>query len=241
MLLGDCTMGIRMRKLILALGLLACATPGLAANPVVVELYTSQGCSSCPPADQVLAELDGHDYVIALALHVDYWDYLGWADDFANPQFSARQRRYARAWRERSVYTPQMVIHGSQYMVGSRGDEVQRQIMMREDMPAPVNLSVAESGDATTVSLTPAHAPVGEATVYLVRYSPGETVEIQRGENAGKRIHYVNIVESWDTIANWGGDAGLTLQIDNLSSGNYVLIVQQAGQGEILVAEPFTR
>lgn len=215
-------------------------TVSQAENPVVVELFTSQGCSSCPPADRLLAQLVTHDYVIALALHVDYWDYLGWKDPFASPAFSARQRRYARVWHERSVYTPQMVVQGTQYMVGSRSDEVQRQIMQYEDSPETVILTAAYSNGSATVALAPIGSDVGEASVYLVGYSDGETVVIERGENSGKTIRYVNVVESWETISNWDGGSEITVQADNLDDLNYVVIVQQAGQGRILAATQLT-
>lgn len=230
--------GIRMRRVLFAVGVAVGSFPAVAQaqDPVVVELYTSQGCSSCPPADQLLVDLAQQDYVIALALHVDYWDYLGWADGFADPQFSARQRRYARAWNERSVYTPQMVIQGKHYMVGSRGDEIQRQIMLFEDRPSLVTLEAVINGAGAEISVRPSAGPIGASTIYLVKYSDGEAVEISRGENAGQVIHYVNVVQSWDAISNWDGDGPLSMRVNDLRAGNYVVIVQKAGQGEILAA-----
>ncbi len=208
-----------------------------ADNPVVVELFTSQGCSSCPPADRVLAELADKDYVIALALHVDYWDYLGWKDAFAQPAFSARQRNYARAWNERSVYTPQMVVQGNQYMVGSRGDEVQRQIMEHESQPQTVMLSVAFSEGSATISIQPADRNVAGSAVYLVGYAAGQEVTIERGELRGQTLHYVNVVKSWDTIAEWDGASAIFLRVHDLDNLlYYAVIVQEAGQGRILAA-----
>jgi len=207
-----------------------------ADNPVVVELYTSQGCSSCPPADRVLEQLAKKDYVIALALHVDYWDYLGWKDAFAQPAFSARQRAYARTWNERSVYTPQMVVQGSQYMVGSRGDEVQRQIMQHEGEPKTVSLDVESGENTTTISIAPFDQDVAGSAIYLVGYSSGQEVTIERGELRGRTLHYVNIVESWDTIAEWDGASAISLQVEDLDNLLYVVIVQEAGQGRILAA-----
>ncbi len=211
-----------------------------AENPIVVELYTSQGCSSCPPADLVLEQLVQHDYVIALALHVDYWDYLGWKDEFADPAFSARQRRYARAWNERSVYTPQMVVHGEQYMVGSRGDEVQRQIMQHENDVVTVSLDVQMHDGSATVSVAPKGRNVAASAVYLVGYSNGQDVAIERGELRGRTLHYVNVVQSWQTVANWDGAAAISFQTQHLGDLNYVVIIQEAGQGRILAAARLT-
>ncbi len=223
-------------KAIFGAALLLAPVSVQADGPVVVELYTSQGCSACPPADRLLAELSTHDYVIALALHVDYWDYLGWKDIFATPAFSERQRSYARAWRTATVYTPQMVVQGVKYMVGSRGDEVQRQIMQYEDVPWDVTLSAVAVGNGARIVVAPKAAPVAAANVYLVRYSPGQDVTIERGENAGKTITYVNVVEAWDVLAEWDGRAELVLNVPQMANGEYVVIVQQKGPGEIYAA-----
>ncbi len=211
-----------------------------ADNPVVVELFTSQGCSSCPPADRVLAHVAEYDNVIALALHVDYWDYLGWKDSFANPAFSARQRRYARNWNERSVYTPQIVVQGVEYMVGSRGDAVQRQIMQYEEHNVTVNVSITFSNGSATITIEPQGQNVAPCAIYLVGYSDGAEITIERGELRGRTLHYTNIVKSWETIANWDGRSSISLRAENLSDLNYVVIVQEAGQGPILAAARVT-
>jgi len=208
-----------------------------ADSPVVVELFTSQGCSSCPPADRLLAELATHDYVIALALHVDYWDYLGWKDGFAQPAFSNRQRSYARQWGERTVYTPQMVVQGVNYMVGTRSDEVQRQIMQFEDQGPKVSLTVSNRGSGIQVEITAAGEGQGPADIYLVRYTPLETVMIERGENAGRTIDYVNVVQSWETLGRWDGRGRAEVNAAAQVAGEYVVIVQTEGLGEILAAQ----
>ena len=109
-----------------ALAVFSFATPSVAqdSNPVVIELYTSQGCSSCPPADALLKEYADRDDVITLALHVDYWDYIGWADTLARPEHADRQRGYAAAAHKRTIYTPQMVLNGEDHVVGSHPDEL---------------------------------------------------------------------------------------------------------------------
>lgn len=216
--------------------LLLAPVAAAAENPVVVELYTSQGCSSCPPADRLLASLATHDNVIALALHVDYWDYLGWKDEFANPEYSNRQRLYARQWHERSVYTPQMVVQGVNYMVGSRGDEIQRQIMQAEEGTPKAALTARNEGRGITVRMeAQVSAPV-EADIYLVRFSESETVVIERGENAGKTIEYVNVVQSWETLGRWDGLGTATVSVPQVESGEYVVILQAPGPGEIYAA-----
>ncbi len=231
-----------MRRLSIFTAMLMFSFPILvkADHPVVVELYTSQGCSSCPPADRVLEQLINKDDVIALALHVDYWDYLGWRDEFADPAYSARQRRYARVWNERSVYTPQIVVQGTEYMVGSRGDAVRRQIMAHEDDRDTVDLDTSFSNGSATITVRPRGRNVAEAAVYLVGYSDGEEVAILRGELRGRTLNYVNIVESWETIANWDGRSAISIQTQNLGDLNYVVIVQEAGQGPILTSARVT-
>lgn len=220
--------------------LLLAPLPAQAEGPVVVELFTSQGCSSCPPADRLLADLAGHDYVIALALHVDYWDYLGWKDDFAQPAFSNRQRLYARQWHERSVYTPQMVIQGVNYLVGSRNDEVQRQIMQFENQTTKVSLAVRNNGGGFLIEISPQIDALGEADIHLVRYTPGETVMIERGENAGRTINYVNVVQDWETLGRWDGTGPASVTVPQAQAGEYVVIVQAVGPGEIYAAQPLS-
>ena len=207
-----------------------------AEHPVVVELFTSQGCSSCPPADRLFAELARQDNVISLALHVDYWDYLGWKDAFALPGFSDRQRQYAHQWHQRSVYTPQMVVQGVSYMVGSRGDEIQRQIMQAEAADAHVELAVSNRGSGMNIEITPLGSEVMEADIYLVRYAAGETVMIERGENAGKSITYVNVVQSWESLGRWAGNAPAVVNVPQAEAGNYVVILQAPGPGQIYAA-----
>jgi len=231
-----------MFKLNIALGAVLLLFPAFAKaeNPVVVELYTSQGCSSCPPADRLLANLATHDNVIALALHVDYWDYLGWADDFAKPEYSNRQRSYARAWHERSVYTPQMVVQGVNYMVGSRNDEIQRQIMQAEGAAPKVSVTAQNDGRGIQVRMEALRGEAAEADIYLVRYSERETVVIGRGENAGRTIEYVNIVKSWETLGRWDGIGAASVNVPQAAAGEYVVIIQAPGPGEIYAATRLT-
>ena len=128
------------------------------ARLVVVELYTSQGCSSCPPADKFLHDLAKRDDVLALGLHVDYWDYIGWKDIFGDPAFSERQRAYARAGNRRSVYTPQMIIQGQEHVVGNHPMDVSELIVRHKARPAHVTLDVQADGETAQVTARPPEA-----------------------------------------------------------------------------------
>ena len=205
----------------LALGTLLAAAPvaaqtapDAAPSPVVVELYTSQGCSACPPADRMLADMIGHDEILPLALHVDYWDYLGWKDGLADPMFTRRQKAYARAKGSRMIYTPQMVIDGRHFIKGAHPGEVAEQIAMARMQPRQVRLSLSAEGDGRfRLEAEPLPGLVaGPMQVTLVHYMPLKTVEILRGENAGSRIDYANVVTFWKPVAEWDGRR--TLQID---------------------------
>lgn len=231
-----------MRRMIsAALGLwLGLAGTGFAqsgtGNPVVVELYTSQGCSSCPPADKILNGLAQRPDVIALALHVDYWDYIGWKDIFADPAYSKRQRAYARFAGARTVYTPQMIVGGMDHLVGIRPAEVDALIRRLAARPAPVALSLGRSGATIRVSAR-ADTPLPRgAVVQFVRYKPLETVTIRSGENAGKTIDYVNIVTEWRQVGDWDGIAELALDLKAPGGDPVAIIIQEPGPGPILAA-----
>lgn len=231
-----------MRRMIsAALGLwLGLAGVGLAqsgtGNPVVVELYTSQGCASCPPADKILIGLAQRPDVIALALHVDYWDYIGWKDIFADPAYSKRQRAYARHAGARTVYTPQMIVGGMDRIVGARPAEVDALIRRFAAKPAQVALSLGRSG-ATVRVRARAGAPLPRgAVVQIVRYKAHETVTIRQGENAGKTLDYANIVTDWRQVGDWDGTSDLALDLKAPGGDPVVIIIQEPGPGPILAA-----
>ncbi|WP_343079379.1 DUF1223 domain-containing protein [Ostreiculturibacter nitratireducens] len=229
------------RMMTAALGLwLGCAGISLAqdtTNPVVVELYTSQGCSSCPPADALLAELAPREDVIALALHVDYWDYIGWKDSFAAPEYTMRQKAYARAVGARSVYTPQIVVQGQEHLVGLRPMELADLIRAHGAKPSPVRLTLERAGGAVRIRAEALGNPLRrELIVQLVRYTPEEVVEIMHGENAGRRITYANIVTSWQPLGEWDGAAPLAMEAPAEGDGPTVVILQEEGPGPILAA-----
>lgn len=208
-----------------------------ADSPVVVELFSSQGCSACPPADALLADLATRDDVIALGLHVDYWDYIGWADTFASPQFTRRQYAYARAAGRNMVYTPQMIIGGNERVMGNEPMQVADLIMSHRDTEYPVRITISRADALLTVQAEAAMAlPEYPMIVQIVRYDPARTVEITRGENAGNTITYANIVTEWTRIGEWTGEDSFSLSIADAGDGPVVAIVQMAGPGAILGA-----
>ena len=172
-----------------------------AADPVVVELFTSQGCSSCPPADEMLGELANRDDVIALSLHVDYWDWIGWKDTFASPAYSERQRGYASVAGSTVVYTPQFVIGGHDQVAGPSGMQLAELIEKHRDATGDV-LRVASGPDGRKVM---AMAVAGGGVLILATIQPEETVKILHGENAGQERTFHNIVRGWDVLAEWDG------------------------------------
>ena len=224
----------------LALAALFSMLPAFAiaqSNPVVVELYTSQGCSSCPPADGLMHDLAKRDDVIALALHVDYWDYIGWKDQFASPEHTARQKAYAFEAGRRMIYTPQMIVNGQDDVVGARSMQLAELIMTHSARPLQVDLNVVRSNGVVTVKASPIGG-LGSGTldIHLVRYMPERTVKITRGENAGKTLSYANIVESWQVIGQWNGRAPIEIDA-NLTDGDpAAILVQHQGPGAIVAA-----
>lgn len=212
-------------------------TAAQAQGPVVVELFTSQGCSNCPPVDALLGELAMQGDVIALGLHVDYWDYIGWPDEFANPAFTARQHGYARASGSTVVYTPQLVINGTSRVVGNQPMNVFSEIMTEAETVDPVRLDVsaAEGGFEVRFQLA-GGVPEAGMVVQLVSYTPHQRVVIGRGENANRVIDYYNIVRSWDVVAEWDGMSPLAMTVLPQADLPHVVIVQEAGFGAILGA-----
>lgn len=209
---------------------------GSGRHPVVIELYTSQGCSSCPPADALMEELAERDDVIPLALHVDYWDYIGWSDRFADPAFTTRQKAYARAVGSRSIFTPQMIVNGQEHLVGVRPMELAELISRHAARTSPVTITLTRSEGKLRIDIA-ADPPLGEkAVVQLIRYSPSQTVSIERGENAGQTIRYTNIVTALEPIAEWDGAQPMSITATLAGPEPAVVIVQERGPGEIVAA-----
>ena len=204
-------------------------------NPVVVELYTSQGCSSCPPADAILHDLAKRDDVIALAFHVDYWDYIGWKDEFADPAHTGRQRTYARIAGRRSIYTPEMIIGGQDSVVGARAMDIVDSIQKQARHESGVSVDLARVGESIQISAQSSKA-TKPMTVQLLRFQAKRDVRITRGENAGKNISYANVVQDWQVLGEWSGKNALDLKVKAPGDMPVVVLLQTKGQGRILAA-----
>ncbi|PRY26736.1 hypothetical protein CLV78_101837 [Aliiruegeria haliotis] len=205
-------------------------------NLVVVELFTSQGCSSCPPADELLTRMAARDDVLPLALHVDYWDYIGWADSFARPEHTKRQKAYAHVAGSRTIYTPQMIVSGDEQIVGTRPMELADAIMKHAASGPIARVSAERDGDRLQVVVPAVTLPGGTAVLQLVRFMPEKTVRIDRGENQGKTISYSNIVTAWDVVGEWSGEADLVAEVPVPGPEAAAVILQAAGHGRILGA-----
>lgn len=193
----------------LALVVPAKANDARTAPRAVVELFTSQGCSSCPPADRLLGELSIREDVVALSYHVDYWDYAGWTDTFGAEENTTLQRNYAAAWRASRIYTPQMVINGQKGVVGSRRAEVNG-ALAKAELVLPVALSIDDNMLAITV---PGQAGLAEAVIWVVAYVKKADVAIERGENSGETITYAHVVTRRQAVGMWEPGAGATLKL----------------------------
>ena len=202
----------------------------------VVELYTSQGCSSCPPADEYLRKLAAQPGVIALALHVDYWDYIGWTDRFGNPQFTERQKKYARAARSNTIYTPQMIVGGVDRVEGNDPQMVEAAIRRLQEAAPDLALRLARQGDMLEIAAPARPALEAPLRVDLVRYEPQAHVAIDSGENAGMTITYTNIVTGWTQVGQWDGKSALSLKVPAAGAQPVVVILQSEGPGRIYAA-----
>jgi hypothetical protein len=203
--------------------------------PVVVELFTSQGCSSCPPADEILSQLSDREDVIPLALHVDYWDYIGWRDVFAQRVFTRRQKSYARTGGWKMIYTPQMVINGQDDVVGSRPMKLADLIRKHSGQPTHVDLDVRRDGDRIVIRAESVDG-VRPCDIHVVRYLSHKDVQITRGENAGHTLTYTNIASSWDVLARWDGRGVFEGHADIAAAEPVVVLVQDPKSGHIVAA-----
>src|SRR5271154_6188858 len=188
--------------------IVAIVRPADAAEPrAVIELFTSQGCSSCPPADKIIGELAKDPSVIALSMPIDYWDYLGWKDTLADSRFSARQKAYSRMRGDRDVYTPQAVVNGEAQVIGSDRASIERAIdVTRESdgvMSVPVSMKL--SGKQITVSVAASDKPpvATHAEVWICSISKAVPISIGRGENRGRELTYYNVVRNVLKVGDW--------------------------------------
>ena len=219
----------------------AAAVAGNAKPVTLVELYTSQGCSSCPPAERFSVELNARDDVVVLTLHVNYWDYIGWRDPFASEATTERQRAYGRRLARGMVYTPQMVIDGVHDEVGSDQRGVNRAIAeARKADRLRLDIEVTSDGnDGLLVSL-PGGRFDGAATVWLARFDAEQETSVTRGENTGRMLRTVNVVRDLRRIGSWtGAPVDFHLPASLLTAGEggrdgCAIIVQAEGPGAVL-------
>jgi hypothetical protein len=202
--------------------------------PIVVELFQSQGCSSCPPAIANVNALAGRPDILALSFGVTYWDYLGWRDTFAHSEFTSRQYDYKRGLHTGSVYTPQVVIDGRVDLTGTNRGELDAAIgraVLPKDAP-----SLALASNAVTVST--AAAPAGGADVWLVRYDPRiQNVDIAAGENSGVLLAHKNIVRGLSRLGIWSGAAqAYAIPAGGDPAWRSAILVQAKNGGPILAA-----
>lgn len=177
----------------------------------VVELFTSQGCSSCPPADAELARLVEQGRVLALSYHVDYWNYLGWADTLSSAASTERQYGYARSLKRKNVYTPQAVINGRDHANGADSAAVGSLLKKLDSIGAGLTVDVHATLDGDGLSITVGEGQ-GKADIVAVYFDETNAVEIKRGENAGRTITYKHSVRDMETVGMWNGEA-VTLKL----------------------------
>lgn len=207
----------------------------LPKNIVVVELFTSQSCSSCPPADKVLSELAQKPNIIALGCHVTYWDHLHWKDTLSQEFCTKRQRQYASYSNSRRVYTPQMIVNGTSEFVGSQKRQVLKEITKaRNDMPVlPIKL-VLKDPDVVTVSL-PALPENEHYGFWVIGYKKDHSQNIPSGENKGRSIHYTNAVLSLESFD--AGNKNFEFSApDHQEINGLAIIAQQNNHGPIIAA-----
>lgn len=205
-----------------ACAIIAIISPAHADPRAVVELFTSQGCSSCPPADKVLGELANDPSVIALSMPIDYWDYLGWKDTLADSRFSARQRAYSKMRGDRDVYTPQAIVNGTAQVVGSDRAGIESAIgaTRKNDHVMSVPVTMSQEGKQITVSV--AASSKGPAAmhgeVWICPISKAVAIAISRGENRGRELTYYNVVRNLLKVGDWNGNAGSwTVPVENVA------------------------
>ena len=220
------------------------SSAGGAAAVAVIELFTSQGCSSCPTADALLKTFAERPNVVALTFPVDYWDYLGWKDTLASPKFSARQRAYASARGDGRVYTPQVVVNGLKHALGSSEADINKAVAITTPKidPYRVGVRLRSADEHLIIDLEAAREPtkVGEATIWLALIRRHVEVKIKRGENHGKIGIYHNVVHEWMPVGVWNG-AAATIKlahhaVKQSGADGCAIILQRGDAGAIVGA-----
>jgi hypothetical protein len=202
--------------------IVAIIRPAHADPRAVVELFTSQGCSSCPPADNIIGELANDPSIIALSMPIDYWDYLGWKDTLADARFSARQKAYSQMRGDRDVYTPQVIVNGSAHLIGSDRAGIEGAIgaTKKSDGVMTVPVSMMLAGKQITISVAASSKATAEAhgEVWICSISKAVPISIRRGENSGREVTYHNVVRNLLKVGDWNGSSGSwTVPLENIS------------------------
>jgi hypothetical protein len=201
--------------------IVAIIRPAHADPRAVVELFTSQGCSSCPPADEIIGELAKDPNVIALSMPIEYWDYLGWKDTLADSRFSARQKAYSQMRGDRDVYTPQVIVNGSAKVIGSDRAAIEGAIHNTQKgagvMSVPVKMTL--SGKHINVSVAASETPTSaHGEVWICSVSKAVPISIRRGENRGREVTYYNVVRNILKVGDWNGSSGSwSVPLENIS------------------------
>jgi len=202
--------------------IIAVIRPAHADPRAVIELFTSQGCSSCPPADKILGELAKDPSVIALSMPIDYWDYLGWKDTLADSRFTARQKAYSQVRGDREVYTPQVVVNGSLHVVGSDRSGIENAISLttKSDGVMSLPITMTQAGKQINISV-PASANAAAAMhgeVWICSITKAVPISIGRGENGGRQVTYHNVVRNLLKVGDWNGTPGnWSVPLENIS------------------------
>jgi len=244
--------GPRMKTLAFALAMTALCV-GAAVQPdtaragelplTVVELFTSQGCSSCPPAEAYLGELAKRPELLALEQHVDYWDYIGWNDPFASPLATERQRHYTKHLGRGYVYTPQIVVDGISETIGSDRPAVERAIAQARSHVHPhVDIRVSATSKGRLIIELPANAASHMCDVFLIGFDPVHMTKVMRGENGGRTLDNYNVVRDFQRVGFWTGQAA-TIELPKLDADPnraWAVIVQDTDAGPILGAARIT-
>jgi len=191
----------------------------LQADPrAVVELFTSQGCSSCPPADKILGELAKDPSLVALSLPIDYWDYLGWKDTLADSRFSARQKAYSHMRGDREVYTPQVVVNGVTHVLGSNRTSIETAVASTQARQGIMNVPVRVTRDGGHLNVSVAASASQRGEVWICAISKAVPITISRGENRGHQVVYHNVVRNVLKVGDWNGAAGnWTVPLENIA------------------------
>jgi hypothetical protein len=220
--------------LVAAVAAFATVVPAGAEPRAVIELFTSQGCSSCPPADRLLGELAHDPSLVTMSLPIDYWDYIGWKDTLAKPRHTARQRFYARARGDGEVFTPQVVINGKIHAVGNDKTAIEEAIAesRREGATLSVPVTLATADGKLNVSIAAAAEKAG-GEVWLCALGTAVPVAIGRGENSGHTITYHNVVRRWLKLGDFTGAARtFSVPLTDLESADAAAVIVQAGTAD---------